>query len=56
MGSSESKTQEILTNKISQMSGAEILESAGGIYSSMHIVTDKSTYTFGEHITGKVIL
>jgi hypothetical protein len=31
MGSSESKTQEILQNKISQMSGEEILDAAGGI-------------------------
>ena len=56
MGQSESKTQEILTNKIGQMTGKEILEAAGGIHTSCHIVPDKSTYNFGENVTGTVTI
>lgn len=54
MGSSESKTQEILAKKIQQMSGDEILEAAGGISCEMGIIPDKSYYTFGETISGKI--
>ena len=56
MGQSESITQEILTTKISQMSGQEVLEAAGGIYPNIQILPDKSDFNFGEHVTGKVVL
>ena len=56
MGSSESKTQEILAKKIQQMSGDEILDAAGGIHCHIEIIPDKVQYTFGETISGKIIL
>ena len=36
------------------MSGKEILEAAGGIKSSVHVIPDQSSYEFGETITGVV--
>jgi hypothetical protein len=56
MGSSESKTQEILAKKIQQMSGEEILEAAGGINCDIAIIPDKWQYTFGETVSGKIQL
>ena len=52
MGSSESKTQEILAQKIQQMSGEEVLEAAGGINCQIAIIPDKCQYTFGETVSG----
>jgi len=38
------------------MSGKEILEAAGGILSSCHIVPSKAKYTFGEQVSGTVTI
>lgn len=36
------------------MSGKDILEAAGGITSSVQVIPNKSTYEFGENISGVV--
>lgn len=54
MGSSESKTNEIISQQLDTMSGPEILEAAGGILSSVHIIPDKSCYNVGDAVSGTV--
>ena len=56
MGSSESKTQEILTNKIQTMTGKEVLEAAGGIQPLVTITTHNESYVFGDVVSGSVKL
>ena len=56
MGSSESKTQEILSKKIQSMSGPEVLEAAGGIRPEVTILPDSVAFTFGDFVSGKVLM